>query len=163
MYDSGMGPGAWRVGVVSGSLALVACGPRYEMRTPEEPVLATRANARQTSTSDPSPTGSPAGSRPDQVGMASWYGSALAGRKTANGERFDPTQYTAAHRQLPFGTWVEVRRIDTGHSVRVRVNDRGPNGRAQSRIIDISRRAAEDLDIVRAGVVKVELRIVDGP
>ena len=155
--------GALGVGVLCAPLALVACGPRYEMRPPEEPVLATHANAQGSSTTDPSRPAFPAGSRPDQVGMASWYGSALAGRKTANGERFDPSQFTAAHKQLPFGTWVEVRRIDTGRSVRVRINDRGPNGRAQSRIIDLSRRAAEDLDVVRAGVVKVELRIVDGP
>src|SRR5689334_9278718 len=46
----------------------------------------------------------------DQTGNATWYGAAFAGKKTANGERFDPSKYTAAHRKLPFGTWVEVRR-----------------------------------------------------
>src|SRR5258706_5877453 len=59
---------------------------------------------------------------PDQVGLATWYGAAFAGKKTSNGERFDPTKYTAAHRKLPFGTWVEVRRADTGRTVRVRIN-----------------------------------------
>ena len=105
--------------------------------------------------------GTPEGSA-DQAGLATWYGEAFAGKKTANGERFDPTKYTAAHRKLPFGTWVEVRRADTGRSVRVRINDRGPWGNDQ-RIIDLSRKAAEDLDIVKEGVSRVELRVVNGP
>lgn len=99
---------------------------------------------------------------PDQAGLATWYGGSFAGKKTANGERFDPTKYTAAHRRLPFGTWVEVRRADTGRTVRVRVNDRGPFG-DDRRIIDLSRKAAEDLDIIRDGTAKVELRVVSGP
>ena len=98
----------------------------------------------------------------DQAGLATWYGGSFAGKKTANGERFDPTKYTAAHRKLPFGTWVEVRRADTGRTVRVRINDRGPWGNDR-RIIDLSRKAAEDLDVVREGVAKVELRVVSGP
>jgi rare lipoprotein A len=96
-----------------------------------------------------------------QTGEASWYGAKLAGRKTASGERFDPMAFTAAHNTLKLGTWVEVRRIDTGRTVRVRINDRGPH--AGGRIIDLSRRAAEELDLVRLGVVRVELRVVDGP
>jgi rare lipoprotein A (peptidoglycan hydrolase) len=99
---------------------------------------------------------------PDEVGMATWYGAAFAGRKTASGERFDPERLTAAHRKLPFGTWVEVRRVDTGRTVRVRINDRGPWG-DDKRIIDLSHRAAQDLDIVREGVARVELRVVSGP
>jgi rare lipoprotein A len=99
---------------------------------------------------------------PDQSGLATWYGGSFAGKKTANGERFDPTKYTAAHRKLPFGTWVEVRRADTGRTVRVRINDRGPWG-DDRRIIDLSRKAAEELDVVREGVAKVELRVVPGP
>jgi rare lipoprotein A len=98
----------------------------------------------------------------DQSGLATWYGGAFAGKKTANGERFDPTKYTAAHRKLPFGTWVEVRRPDTGRTVRVRINDRGPWG-DDRRVIDLSRKAAEELDIVREGVSRVELRVVSGP
>jgi rare lipoprotein A len=100
--------------------------------------------------------------QPDQVGLASWYGGALAGHKTASGERFDPERYTAAHRTLPLGTWVEVRRVDTGRAVRVRISDRGPNGDAR-RVIDVSRRAAEDLGLVREGLARVELRVVSGP
>lgn len=99
---------------------------------------------------------------PDQVGLATWYGDAFAGKRTANGERFDPRAMTAAHRTLPFHTWVEVRRVDTGRSVRVRINDRGPFGDAR-RVIDLSRGAAAALDAVPYGAVRVELRVVRGP
>ena len=97
-----------------------------------------------------------------QAGFATWYGGRFAGHKTANGERFDPSQMTAAHRTLPFGTWVEVKRVDTGETVRVRINDRGPFGH-EERIIDLARGAADRIGLVRAGLAKVELRIVDGP
>jgi rare lipoprotein A len=97
-----------------------------------------------------------------QVGFATWYGAAFAGRRTANGERFDPLRPTAAHRTLPFGTWVEVTRVDTRASVRVRITDRGPFGHAD-RIIDLSRSAAQHLDMLKSGAARVELRVVEGP
>jgi rare lipoprotein A len=97
-----------------------------------------------------------------QVGYATWYGARFAGRMTANGERFDPNQMTAAHRTLPFGTWVEVRRTDTGEFVRVRITDRGPFGH-EERIIDLSRSAAQKLGMLKTGVARVEVRIVPGP
>jgi rare lipoprotein A len=100
--------------------------------------------------------------RADQVGLATWYGEKFEGKPTANGERFDVRGMTAAHLTLPFGTWVEVRRPDTGRSVRVRINDRGPHG-DKRKIIDLSRAAAEALDIIAAGYVRVELRVVRGP
>lgn len=99
---------------------------------------------------------------PYQVGLATWYGQSFAGKKTTNGERFDPGAMTAAHRKLPFGTWVEVRRVDTGTSVRVRINDRGPFGDSR-KIIDVSHKAAERLGFAEMGSVRVELRIVSGP
>jgi rare lipoprotein A len=97
-----------------------------------------------------------------QRGFASWYGAALAGHRTASGERFDPEKMTAAHRTLPLGTWVDVARIDTGQHVRVRINDRGPFGHAD-RIVDLSHAAARELGMLRAGVARVELRVIDGP
>jgi rare lipoprotein A len=109
-----------------------------------------------------SPSPEPAPREQVQVGYATWYGARFAGRTTANGERFDPNQMTAAHRGLPFGTWVEVKRVDTGESVRVRITDRGPFGH-DDRIIDLSRAAARKLGIIKAGVTRVELRVVDGP
>jgi rare lipoprotein A len=96
------------------------------------------------------------------VGYATWYGAALAGHRTANGERFDPNQMTAAHRTLPFDTWVEVRRVDTGDTVRVRITDRGPFGH-EDRVIDLSRAAAQKLGIIKHGLTRVQLRVVQGP
>ena len=97
-----------------------------------------------------------------QVGYATWYGAALAGHKTASGERFDPEQMTAAHRTLPFNTWVEVRRVETGQTVRVRITDRGPFGHPE-RIIDLSRAAARQLGFMKLGTTRVEIRVVAGP
>lgn len=94
-------------------------------------------------------------------GTASYYADSLAGRPTASGEPYDPAELTAAHRTLPFGTVVEVSR-DDGRSVVVRINDRGPFGK-KKRIIDLSRRAAEALGMVRAGVVPVTVRVVGHP
>jgi rare lipoprotein A len=96
------------------------------------------------------------------VGYATWYGARFAGRMTASGERFDPNKMTAAHRTLPFGTWVEVRRVDTAESVRVRITDRGPFGH-DDRVIDLSRAAARQLGVVHAGMTRVEIRVVSGP
>lgn len=93
-----------------------------------------------------------------QSGTASWYGKELAGRPTASGDPFRPGLRTAAHPTLPFGTVLKVTRVDTGRSVRVVVNDRGPY--AKGRIIDLAQRAARRLDMIDAGVAKVELRVV---
>jgi rare lipoprotein A len=91
-------------------------------------------------------------------GVASWYGREFAGRKTASGERFDPSQYTAAHRTLPFGSKVRVSR--NGRSVVVRINDRGPfHG---GRVIDLSQAAAEEIGLRRAGSGRVELALLEG-
>lgn len=138
------------------------CGGE-RMKMPNDPgILSTRANAPSDQSGAPLDVSHDAPSPPPyQVGNASWYGAALAGRKTASGERFDPMGFTAAHNSLKLGTWVEVRRIDTGRTVRVKVNDRGPH--VAGRIIDLSRRAAEELDLVRQGIVRVEIRLVDGP
>jgi rare lipoprotein A len=106
--------------------------------------------------------GAPPSGAPDQVGLATWYGDALAGHRTASGEPFDPRAMTAAHRTLPLGTWVLVTRPDTGQTVRVRINDRGPFGDPR-RVIDVSRAAAERLEMVRLGVARVEIRRVAGP
>jgi rare lipoprotein A len=97
-----------------------------------------------------------------QRGYATWYGGRLAGRRTASGEVFDPRQMTAAHRSLPFGTWVEVTSVDTGERVRVRITDRGPFGHPE-RIIDLSRAAAEKLGTRSRGVARVTVRVVARP
>src|SRR5690606_14171645 len=91
-------------------------------------------------------------------GRASYYSDRLAGRTTANGDIYDPRAFTAASRDLAFGTIVRVIREDTGASVIVRINDRGPF-RDHSRILDLSRAAAEELDMIRAGVVPIRAEI----
>lgn len=96
-----------------------------------------------------------------QVGAASYYSDSLAGETTANGESYDPGELTAAHRTLPFGTRVSVRRIDNDRSVVVRINDRGPF--VGGRIIDLSRAAATALQMLRAGVARVELEVLSVP
>jgi rare lipoprotein A len=96
------------------------------------------------------------------VGYATWYGAEFAGHRTASGERFDPSKMTAAHRSLPFGTWVDVARVDTGQSVRVRITDRGPFGHKE-RIIDLSREAAKELGILKQGPTRVKVTVLQEP
>ncbi|MDC3957955.1 septal ring lytic transglycosylase RlpA family protein [Polyangium jinanense] len=100
-----------------------------------------------------------AGAGREERGKASYYADKLKGRPTASGEPYEPTELTAAHKTLPFGAIVRVER--EGRSVEVRINDRGPHVRG--RIIDLSRRAAEALGIVRMGVADVVLRVVSMP
>jgi rare lipoprotein A len=94
-----------------------------------------------------------------QEGLASWYGGGdgFDGKPTASGEIFDTFQFTAAHRELPLGTIVDVTNVETGATVRVRVNDRGPFVRG--RIIDVSRAAAQRLGMIGPGVARVRLTI----
>jgi rare lipoprotein A len=89
-------------------------------------------------------------------GQASYYGARHHGHKTASGERFDQHALTAAHRSLPFGSKVLVTNLRNDRSVVVRINDRGPY--AKKRIIDLSKKAAEQLDMLRAGVVPVRVQ-----
>jgi rare lipoprotein A len=109
-----------------------------------------------------SPSESSGGERAGDVmrGQVSYYANSLAGRKTASGERYDPKKLTAASRSLPFGTRLKVTRLDTGTSVIVRVNDRGPYGHRR-RILDLSRAAAEQLGMIRDGLVQVEAVVLD--
>jgi len=97
-------------------------------------------------------------SRYDEVGLASWYGAQFHGGQTANGEVFDMDRVGAAHKTLPLPSYVEVTALDTGRTIVVRINDRGPF--VTNRIIDLSRRSAELLGIQRAGVARVRVRRV---
>ena len=92
-----------------------------------------------------------------EEGRASYYARHFEGRRTASGETYDPERMTAAHRTLPFGTWIRVTRVG-GASVDVRVNDRC--GCGGGRIVDLSRAAARRLDMMRAGVVPVTLEVL---
>ncbi len=99
--------------------------------------------------------------QPDIVGAASWYGGVHHGRMTANGETFDMYAFTAAHKDFPFDTRVRVTDIETGRSVIVRINDRGPY--LDKRAIDLSYGAARELGIVRQGLAQVRLDPMSEP
>ncbi len=98
---------------------------------------------------------------PEEVitgGMASWYGPKFKGRRTASGERFNPSDYTAAHRSLPFGSKVRVTNRRNGRTVVVRINDRGPFVRG--RVIDVSQAAAGELGLIGPGHGEVALALL---
>ncbi len=94
-----------------------------------------------------------------QSGLASFYGEGFDGKLTANGERFDRRAFTAAHKTLPFNTCVRVTAVDTGKTVEVRINDRGPF--VAGRVIDLSEGAARELGITQKGVAPVRLQRCD--
>ncbi len=97
----------------------------------------------------------------EETGSASWYGTAHHGRRTASGEVYDMRDLTAAHRTLPLGTRLMVTNLNSGESVEVRVNDRGPF--VDGRILDLSYGAARVLGAVGPGVIPVRLRVIALP
>lgn len=100
-------------------------------------------------------TESPEDSRIIGTGMASWYGPNFHGKLTANGETFNMNDLTAAHKTLPFNTVVKVENLDNNRSVIVRINDRGPY--VGDRIIDLSKKSAEEVDMIGAGTANVRI------
>ena len=96
-----------------------------------------------------------------ETGVASWYGVPYHGRRAASGEIYDMEKLTAAHRSLPFETWVEVTNLSNGRSVGVRINDRGPF--VHGRIIDLSQAAARDIGMLGPGTARVQLRVIAPP
>jgi rare lipoprotein A len=97
----------------------------------------------------------------DEVGYASWYGDELGGNRTASGETFNPEAITAAHKSLPLPSFAEVTNLDSGRTILVRINDRGPFKRG--RIIDISSGAARQLGVTSQGQFPVRVRRVNPP
>ncbi|HKY33157.1 MAG TPA: septal ring lytic transglycosylase RlpA family protein [Candidatus Polarisedimenticolia bacterium] len=104
----------------------------------------------------PAPASDP---RPAPTGFASWYGGSFHGRRTASGERFDMRGFTAAHRTLPFGTYLKVTSLANGRSVVVRINDRGPF--SGGRMLDLSCAAAARIGALGSGVVRVRAERLD--
>lgn len=90
-----------------------------------------------------------------QRGIASWYGEDFHGKRTSNGEIYDMHALTAAHKTLPLGTYLRVTNLDNDHTVIVKINDRGPF--VKGRIVDLSYRAAQEIDIVETGTAPVEI------
>ena len=95
------------------------------------------------------------------VGNASWYGPNFDGKKTANGERFNAESLTAAHPNLPFGSWVRVVNTRNGKCEVVRINDRGPY--QEGREIDVSYRVARKIGLINSGVSQVRLELMQLP
>jgi len=91
-------------------------------------------------------------------GFASYYAEDFHGKKTSNGEIFDMNGLTAAHKTLPFNTWIEVTNLANGRTVIVRINDRGPF--VEGRILDLSLGAAKELHMVDTGVQEIEIEIL---
>ena len=124
------------------AIACVGCGKRKHTRAKGTPRIDPRIGSTET-------------------GIASWYGIPYHGRAAANGEIYDMEKLTAAHRTLPFGTWVEVTNLDNGRVVSVRIIDRGPF--IDGRIIDLSKAAAREIELIGPGVAKVRIKIVTEP
>jgi len=95
-----------------------------------------------------------------ESGVASWYGPKFHGKRTANGEIYNMYSLTAAHRTLPFNSFVRVHNLDNGESIVVRINDRGPF--AKNRIIDLSKKAAAEIGMLGPGTARVQLYLVEG-
>lgn len=169
-------PRAFRVTLAAVGVRLAPFGPAIPVRgglvrrfrrraLPLAPLLAafftihcTRPPATEPRPAAPAPTSGAY----EETGESSWYGGngdGFAGKPTASGEIFDPGALTCAHRTLPLGTLLEVENLANGRTVQVKVNDRGPF--AKGRILDLSRRAAQDLGFLGQGVAQVRLRSVD--
>lgn len=143
------------------ALALLAagCAP-----TTLSPTVLPSVTAAIAATADTAPRSTAAPAPAPQPGVitgnASWYGPGFAGRHTANGEIFNPSELTAAHRTLPFNTRVRVTHVATGQSVVVRINDRGPF--KDNRVIDLSRAAADAIGLTASGVGRIQMEILSG-
>jgi len=109
----------------------------------------------------PTPRSGPAQIVSPETGLASWYGHPYHGRAAANGEIYDMEKLTAAHRTLPFGTWVRVTNTAKAKDVDVRIIDRGPF--VDGRIIDLSHAAARAVDLIAAGVGEVRIDVLSVP
>lgn len=93
-----------------------------------------------------------------QEGISSFYGYEFHGRRTANGEIFDKNKLSAAHRTLPLGTIALITNLNNDRKVRVKINDRGPF--VSGRILDLSQRAAQELDFIKDGTTKVRIEVI---
>jgi rare lipoprotein A len=124
-----------------------------------------RSSGRNKSVADPDlhEPSVPRGAKPlmTETGLASWYGPPYHNRRGSNGEVYNMNAMTAAHRTLPLGSIVRVTNVKTGHSVLVRITDRGPF--IPGRIVDLSLAAARKIDVVQPGVAEVKVELIESP
>ncbi len=148
----------------------MSCAPHWSRRFAVATLLVVLAVGvggcrRKRSTSKPAsapPTSAPAvpGLYVEE-GLASWYGHPYHGRPTANGEIYDMDKMTAAHRTLPFNTWVKVTNLENKRETKLRINDRGPF--IEGRIIDLSRAGADAIAMLGPGTAVVRIEVVESP
>jgi rare lipoprotein A len=165
---------AW--GVVLALMLLAGCHHKRSVQIPPPPAAAsvpTPASAStQPSAAAPAHPPAAAPTQPPataprialgyvETGLASWYGHPYHGRPAADGEIYDMERKTAAHRTLPFNTWVRVFDLDTSKSVELRIIDRGPF--VDGRIIDISHAAAREIDMIGPGTARVRIEVIRLP
>jgi rare lipoprotein A len=147
-----------RINPISAGLALVAiglggCGHKAKVATAPTPPPAPAH--KHATPAVPAPVGSA------EEGLASWYGPPYHGRQAADGEIYDMEKLTAAHRTMPFNTWVRVTNLSNDRSVDVRITDRGPF--VDGRIIDLSKAAARQIELLGPGVGRVRLQVIAAP
>jgi len=121
----------------------------------------TKGNTSSKTTTNSGKTSAKKTTGKTEKGQASYYADKFHGRATASGEKYDKKKLTGAHRTLPFGTIVRVTNTANGKSVDVRINDRGPF--KAGRIVDVSRAAAEKLDMIKAGVINCTMEVISQP
>ena len=112
------------------------------------------------STAQSPPASAGAGSGPIK-GICVYYNDKFQGHPVASGEKYDKEALTAAHKTLPFGTMVKVTNLKNNKSVVVRVNDRGPHGGSKAKIIEITSRAAKEIDMIKEGKAQVQIEVVE--
>jgi rare lipoprotein A len=159
-------PAYLRLALVSVVSVITTSGCAHRTRTTQPPAGA--PTGQPAPVPPPAPSGPPQSAdgqpaRPEYVeqGVASWYGIPFNGRRTSNGEIYDMRAFTAAHRTLPFGAVVRVTSLQSGKHTEVRINDRGPF--VADRIIDLSRAAAEAIEMIGTGTARVRLEVISGP
>ena len=150
----------WKHGAaLSTALCLLcgACGHKHQhvANVPNAPAPAASASRRSSAASAAVPVGY------TEEGLASWYGVPYHGRPAADGEIYDMETLVAAHRLMPFNTWVKVTNLANGKSVDVRIIDRGPF--VGGRVIDLSKAAARQIDLLGPGVGRVRLEVISAP
>jgi len=156
---------------------LTGCGGHKQARStvPSPPPISEPESQTEAANPEPPPKSTPAQEQDDEAlqvppgtkpilvetGLASWYGAAYHNRRGSNGEIYNMHSLTAAHRTLPLGSIVRVINVKTGHSVLVRITDRGPF--IEGRILDLSQAAAKKIDVVQAGVAMVRVEVLRTP
>ena len=145
-----------RASSITTAVVLAAtCASSIAAEQPDTAIHAASREERTATARSPTPAPAPGGA---QHGNASFYSHRLTGRKTASGEAYDPNALTAAHRTLPLGTQLQVVNPKNDRSVVVTVNDRGPI--PKNRVLDVSSAAADRLGMKKAGVTRVETRVI---